>query len=387
MAEMKKVPAIRFKRFSDEWVNSKLGEVAEIKSGSTPLRSNPIFYENGNIPWVKTTDLNNSFITYTEEKITTHAKARVNPANSVLVAMYGGFNQIGRTGLLTVPAATNQALSVLNTNENEVLALYLLTWLNAKVDFWKMLAGSSRKDPNITGSDVSAFPISFPNAKEQTQIGSYFQHLDRLISLHQTKVNKLTNLKKAMLEKMFPKPGADVPEIRFKGFVGAWNEDDLGQLAKITTGSSNRVDSGLDGEFTFFDRSDDIRTSNIYLFDCEAVIVAGEGSDFVPKYFVGKFDLHQRTYAIMNFDKLDGKFLYYYIYLFRKHFLDYAVGSTVKSLRLPMFKEMPIKYPNEVEQEKVGSYFFNLDKTITLHQTELEKLTNLKKAFLEKMFV
>ena len=113
MAEMKKAPVIRFKGFSEEWVNSALGEVAEIKSGSTPLRSNPMFYENGNIPWVKTTDLNNSFITYTEEKITTHAKARVNPPNSVLVAMYGGFNQIGRTGLLALPAATNQALSCL----------------------------------------------------------------------------------------------------------------------------------------------------------------------------------------------------------------------------------------------------------------------------------
>lgn len=178
----------------------------------------------------------------------------------------------------------------------------------------------------------------------------------------------------------------NTPYIRFKGYSGDWEENYLGQLAKITTGKSNRQDSGLDGKYTFFDRSDDIRRSSIYLFDCEAIIVAGEGSDFVPKYFVGKFDLHQRTYAIMNFDKLAGKFLHYYIYLFRKHFLNYAVGSTVKSLRLPMFKEMLVKYPSNLEQIKIGTFFKNLDDQITLKQRKLDKMVTLKKAMLEKMF-
>ena len=178
-----------------------------------------------------------------------------------------------------------------------------------------------------------------------------------------------------------------VPLIRFKGFSGEWKEKMLGQLTKITTGSSNREDSGLDGKYTFFDRSHDIRRSNIYLFDCEAIIVAGEGSDFIPKYFFGKFDLHQRTYAIINYESGNSKFLFYQIHLFRKYFLDQAVGSTVKSLRLPMFQEMPIKFPKYDEQTKIGNYFQKLDKLIDLHQKEIKKLKNIKKASLEKMFV
>ena len=100
---------------------------------------------------------------------------------------------------------------------------------------------------------------------------------------------------------------------RLPGFSGEWKETLLGKIARITTGSSNRQDSHLDGKYTFFDRSEDIRTSDQYLFDCEAVIVPGEGQDFIPKYFVGKFDLHQRTYAIMDFEDCNGKFLYYAI--------------------------------------------------------------------------
>jgi len=95
-----------------------------------------------------------------------------------------------------------------------------------------------------------------------------------------------------------------VPKLRFPEFKnsGEWEEKKLGEVAFITTGKSNREDSlKEDGIYTFFDRSEDIRTSNKYLFDTEAIIVGGEGQKFIPKYFVGKFDLHQRAYAIMNF--------------------------------------------------------------------------------------
>jgi type I restriction enzyme S subunit len=236
-------------------------------------------------------------------------------------------------------------------------------------------------------SDWKSRAITIPSVAEQNAITDYFQKLDSLINQHQQKHDKLSNIKKAMLEKMFPKQGETIPEIRFKGFSGEWEEKALGAVSRIKTGSSNREDSGLDGEYTFFDRSEDIRTSDIFLFDCEAVIVAGEGSDFIPKYFVGKFDLHQRTYAIMEFDDCDGKYLFYYIHLFRKHFSDQAVGSTVKSLRLPMFEGMPLKVPEKTEQEKIGNYFYKLDTLINQHQQQINKLNHIKQACLSKMFV
>jgi type I restriction enzyme S subunit len=201
-------PRLRFPEFQDagDWEHTTLGEISQISSGTTPLRSNPEFFTGGTIPWVKTTDLNNSFITQTEESITIKARARINPPGAVLVAMYGGFNQIGRTGCLSVPAATNQALSVLVLNKDLALSAYVLAWLNAKVEVWKRIASSSRKDPNITGSDVSKYPISLPSLAEQQRIASCLSSLDELITAETQKLEALKTHKRGLMQQLFPSP-------------------------------------------------------------------------------------------------------------------------------------------------------------------------------------
>jgi type I restriction enzyme S subunit len=199
-------PRLRFPEFQDagEWECQTFADVAQISSGTTPLRSNLEFFAGGTIPWVKTTDLNNSFITETEEYITPKARARINPAWSILVAMYGGFKQIGRTGCLRVPAATNQALSVLVLNQNRALPVYVLAWLNAKVEDWKRIASSSRKDPNITGADVAKFPIALPSPAEQQRIASCLCSLDVLITAETQKLEALKTHKKGLMQQLFP---------------------------------------------------------------------------------------------------------------------------------------------------------------------------------------
>lgn len=202
------LPRLRFPEFQNavEWKCDTLNGIAEISSGSTPLRSNTEFYEDGSIPWVKTTDLNNSFITETEEKINPRTKARINPAGSVLVAMYGGFNQIGRTGCLSVPAATNQAISVLVINSEIVLPVYVMAWLNAKVDDWKRIASSSRKDPNITSTDVAKFRITYPKIPEQQRIADCLISLDELITAQSKKLETLTIQKKGLMQQLLSCP-------------------------------------------------------------------------------------------------------------------------------------------------------------------------------------
>ena len=181
-----------------------------------------------------------------------------------------------------------------------------------------------------------------------------------------------------------------MPELRFPEFknAGEWKEIKLGEVTKINTGNSNREDSQeTGGKYVFFDRSEDIRTSNKYIFNGEAIIVGGEGQKFIPKYFIGKFDLHQRAYAIMNFDnKLLGKYLFYYIYFNKKYFKQYAVGSTVKSLRLPIFQKMPIKFPSQSEQQKIAGLLSSLDEHIEAESEILESLKQHKKGLLQKLF-
>ena len=204
-------PRLQFPEFRDagEWSRVSLAEIADIKSGSTPSRANDDFFVGGTIPWVKTTDLNNSFITTTEEKITPKSKARINPVGSVLVAMYGGFNQIGRTGCLSVPAATNQALSVLRLNQKIALPVYVLAWLNANVEDWKRIASSSRKDPNITGSDVAKFPIALPGIPEQQRIADCLTSLDDLITPATQELEALKTHKKGLMQQLFPSTEVD----------------------------------------------------------------------------------------------------------------------------------------------------------------------------------
>jgi type I restriction enzyme S subunit len=149
----------------EDWTISRIDDLCECSSGTTPARAlHDRYYRNGSIPWVKTMDLNNGAIIATSECVTDTAIEetclRRFPTGTVLLAMYGGFQQIGRTGLLHIPATVNQAITAITINCNHLLPEYLLATLNHRVSYWRTVASSSRKDPNITGNDVRAFPIS-----------------------------------------------------------------------------------------------------------------------------------------------------------------------------------------------------------------------------------
>lgn len=156
-----------------EWEIVELGKVFKTKSGTTPLRSKDEYFTNGHIAWVKTLDLNNSEIHETEEKITQIAIDETNleilPKGTVLIAMYGGFNQIGRTGILEIEATTNQAITALLPNEKVNPKFMNLVLINFR-DYWKTVANSTRKDPNITKSDILNFKFPLPNIEEQNKI-------------------------------------------------------------------------------------------------------------------------------------------------------------------------------------------------------------------------
>ena len=208
--------------------------------------------------------------------------------------------------------------------------------------------------------------------EEQAKIGEYFRNLDRLITLHQRKYEKLHNIKKSMLEKMFPQNGSNVPEIRFKGFTDAWEQRKAKELCSISTGKSNTQDRVDDGIYPFYVRSPIIERSNRYLFDEEAVLTVGDGvgTGKVFHYVNGKYDLHQRVYRMFEFsDDITAKYFYYY---FSNHFYERVMAMTAKtsvdSVRYEMIADMDIAFPKIQEQREISQYFENLDRLITLHQ-------------------
>ncbi len=182
----------------------RLDEMATFMGGSTPSRARPEYF-GGGIPWVKTTDLNNGRITETEETLTalglSKSSCKLIPANAVLVAMYGGFNQIGRTGLLLHESAINQALTAILPNPQKLDPAFLLEWLNFRVAYWKRFAGSSRKDPNITKGDIADFPVPSTPIDQQkalvrvlSQWNAAVEITELLLALKSKRLNDLRDI-------------------------------------------------------------------------------------------------------------------------------------------------------------------------------------------------
>jgi type I restriction enzyme S subunit len=170
-----------------------------------------------------------------------------------------------------------------------------------------------------------------------------------------------------------------------------WEVTKLGEICEISTGKSNTEDAIPDGEYAFFDRSKIIKRSSKYLFDCDAIIVAGEGQTFMPKFYSGKFDLHQRAYAIFNFNKnVSIHYVFKYLIHFHSYFEEVAVGATAKSLRLRHFQDLPIPIPPLSEQKRIVAIldeaFAAIDRAKANVEKNLRNARELFESYLQEVF-
>lgn len=165
-----------------------------------------------------------------------------------------------------------------------------------------------------------------------------------------------------------------------------WTQVCLGEIANVKNGKSNTQDAVSDGKYLFFDRSALVKRSSKFLFDTEAIILPGEGAEFIPKYFKGKFDLHQRAYSIVPNEKVDGVYLYYFLFAKRNLFIKKSVGSTVKSLRLPMIQAIPVLLPSLAEQKKIAEILSKVDEDIEKTDEVIKKTEKLKTGLLSEFF-
>ncbi len=402
-------PKLRFKEFDGDWFQSKIGEIFQVTSGSTPLRSDNRFFENADIAWVKTTDLNNGLIEKTEEKISQIAlketSVKILPKGTVFVAMYGGFNQIGRTGLLVHEAACNQALSAIYPNE-KIDSYFLLTFLNHKVDDWKNFAASSRKDPNITKSDVLAFPLKYPVKEEQTKIASFLSVVDEKISQLTQKHALLSQYKQGMMQKLFSQ------QIRFKADDGSefgeWEEKTLGSLGVFKSGQGfpEKYQGGKTG-VPFFKVSDmntygnekrmvvannyvdadSILEMKVKVILDESIIFAKVGAAVFleRKRLATNFLIDNNMMAFTPDPKLNINFI--------KQFLDTIKFSNfVQVGALPSYNAgdlaiIPIHIPCVVEQTKIANFLSAIDQKIDVVAQQIEQTKQWKKGLLQQMFI
>jgi type I restriction enzyme, S subunit len=414
MTEIKNVPVVRFKGFSDEWVGCELGGLIEITSASRVHKNE--WTESG-VPFFRSSDVvanykgivnEKAFISYELYKELSDKSGCVQ-TNDLLVT---GGGSIGIPYLIK----TNEPLyfkdaDLLWLKNGEKLNGYFLYTFFSTLSFRRYVNSITHIGTisHYTVVQAKSTPIDIPDKDEQDEIGEFLLSLDKLISLHQAKVNKLTKLKKAMLEKMFPKQGADVPEIRFKGFEGAWEEkalcevfDDLkgtglskekigvhgknkcilyGHLFTKFSEVINEIDSRTDFDEGILSKENDIlmpsstTTTGIDLAKASSLKESGVllGGDIII--------LRIKEKGSSDF------FAYYLTHGVNKKIAEVTQGTTIIHLYFSGLKDVLLKVPCPAEQALIGVYFQNLDKTITLHQTELEKFNNLKKACLEKMFV
>ncbi|MCL1492808.1 MAG: restriction endonuclease subunit S [Pseudanabaena sp. Salubria-1] len=399
------VPKLRFPEFLDagEWEEKKLEDIATIKAGTTPSRANSEFYANGSIPWVKTTDLNNSYIYTTQEKVTPLAKVKLNPIGSVLVAMYGGFNQIGRTGYLKIPAATNQAISVLNVKKDILTSAYLLIWLNAKIDYWKKLAISSRKDANITGSDVADFPIAFPSLIEQQKIADCLSFLSDRITAETQKLNTLKAHKKGLMQQLFPAEGETLPKLRFPEFqdAGEWEVKELSQVCQVNPSVNN-----LPETFVYIDL-ESVDSGNLH----QKKVISREGAPSRAQRLLKRHDVifqmvrpYQRNnyYFDANDDisyvastgyaqlRAHDSSLYLFQYLHNDNFVDRVLakctGSNYPAINSSDLSKILVEIPTLSEQQKIADCLTSIDEAIAAQSEAIDLLKLHKKGLMQQLF-
>ena len=382
-------PSLRFKGFTDAWEQCELGEIADIVGGGTPstLVSD---YWNGDIDWYSPVEIGDKiYVDSSQKKITQlgfdSSSARILPVGSVLFTSRAG---IGKAAILAKQGCTNQGFQSILPKQDR-LDSYFIYSRALEIKKYSETVGAGSTFIEVSGKQLSKMPIMVPGIKEQELIGSHFEKIDNLITLHQRKYDKLSNVKKALLDKMFPKNGELVPSLRFKGFTDTWEHRKLGELVYISTGKLDANAMIENGAYDFYTSGIKKYRIDTPAFEGPAITIAGNGATVGYMHLAdGKFNAYQRTYVIEGF-QADRQFLYSEIgnRLPRKITEEARTGN-IPYIVMDMLTNLNICIPvSKDEQAKIGSLFNNLDNLITLHQRKYEKLVNIKKALLQKMFV
>ena len=409
----KKSPQLRFEGFTDDWEERKLSSGLREYTDRVIVEDDKEYYQ---------ISVRNNFGGITlrgskmGNKIGRKRQAKINltkyPQTLIFTRQTVEQGGIGWVDKYCDGAIVTENMPTISL-DTSVFSKYFLTNLFQTRIFYKNaildnIEGGSAQIA-IHESKFLSSTLLFPNLDEQEKIGQFFKQLDDTIDLHQRKLDLLKEQKKGYLQKMFPKNGAKVPELRFAGFADDWEERKLGEVATLSSSKRIHLSDYVTEGIPFY-RGSEISTGGI-TGNQELFISQEKFDEIKEKYGVpSEGDILVTAVGTLgNLWKIDSRRFYYkdgnliqiskmqvnsdYLLTYftggigKKRLLDSAAGSNQKALTMVKMREITVDFPSEDEQKKIGAFFKSLDDTIALHQRKLDLLKEQKKGFLQKMFV
>ena len=362
----------------ETWTETSIGEIcASVKSGGTPLSTVKEYYENGQIPWLKTKEIKNARIYGAENYITElglrNSSASLIPANSISVAMYGDGGTAGRVGLTKVPLTTNQACCNLTVDEQKADYEFVFYKLLGSYDeLVGMKTGSGQQ--NLSASLVKNFRFNLPLLLEQRAIASILSSLDEKIDLLYRQNTTLEALAETLFRQWFVEEAKD-----------EWEEVSLGDFFPVVTGKKDANYSNEGGQYPFFTCSQNALRCNNFSFEGYAILLAGNG-DFNVKRYRGRFEAYQRTYVLISYDEHYVGFLYVFMKYLLHEITSSSRGSVISFITKGTITDFKFALPlnREIIYEKLDQ-FNGLHEKVDSNLKQIETLTILRDTLLHKL--
>ena len=382
-------PNIRFKGFTEDWEQRKLGDLLNETREKTSVEDEDTLLSCA---------IDGMFL------------------NSELFSHFRGSSNIGYLKVKKndlILSAQNLHLGNCNVNlrfEHGIISpaykvyelincdpLFMQAWVkqDKTKDFFLKASteGASVCRKNIVWEELYKQELPVPKINEQVKIGAFFQNLDNLITLHQRKCDDTKKLKKYMLQKMFPKNGEKKPEIRFAGFTDDWEQRKLEDVVEFLDTMRKPLEGAkrISGSYPYYGASGIVDYVDGYLFDEELILLSEDGANITDRNYPvcflasGKYWVNNHAHVLRTKQGNENNFICNS--LERKDYTQYNTGMAMPKLNKETCKKIPISCPEFEEQKKIGDYFRSLDHLITLHQRKCDDLKNLKKYMLQNMFV
>ena len=385
-----KIPEIRFKGFTDAWEQRKLGDIGSVAMNKRIFKEQTT--ESGDVPFYKIGTFGGVADAYISNDLyDEYTKKYPHPKQGDILISASG--SIGRTVEYSGRREYFQDSNIVWLQHDDSIKNEFLKYFYEVVK-WEGLEGSTIK--RLYNKNILDTKILKPDTFEQSKIGAFFSKLDNLITLHQRKYEKLKNVKKSMLEKMFPKNNSKFPEIRFKGFTDAWEQRKLGETVKITMGQSPDGSTYSDTPSDYILVQGNADLQNGYVVPriwTTQITKKAEAGDLIMSVRAPAGTMGKTKYDVVigrGVASIKGnEFIYQSLVKMDEigYWKRLSCGSTFESLNSDNIQNAELLIPHNEEQTKIGAFFSKLDNLITLHQRKLKMLQNIKKSCLEKMFV